>query len=136
MSWWLKRKLVESIEYADARFMQQVVILIEGSTQVRLYCWRYYLNIYSYIQCNTESKTVIFQLQDAKLNFPKFCKVYVRQNQKTNLIYLHIRLVEAIALNLHSKLLSRRLKLFIRKNTLHALNPLIAGGNERSYILK
>ena len=78
------------------------------------------------------------QLQNAKSNFPKFCKVYA-QNQKTNLIHLHIHLVETIALILHSKVVFKKLfwlKLFILKNTLHALNPLIPRGNKRSHILK
>ena len=77
--------------------------------------------------CNTGNKIVICQLQNAKSNFPKFCKVYA-QNQKTNLIHLHIHLVETIALILLSKVVFKKLfwlKLFILKNTLHALNPLI-----------
>ena len=49
VSWSLKRKLVESMEYTDTSFMQQSVWSIEASTQVRLYCWRYYLNIYPHI---------------------------------------------------------------------------------------
>ena len=66
----------------------------------RLYCiaedtiWTY-IHIF---MCNTGNKIVICQLQNAKSNFPKFCKVYARQNQKTNLIHLHIYLVETIAL--------------------------------------
>ena len=87
--------------------------------------------------CNTGNKIVICQLQNAKSNFPKFCKVYA-QNQKTNLIHLHIHLVETIALILHSKVVFKKLfwlKLFILKNTLHALNPLIPRGNKRSHIL-
>ena len=78
------------------------------------------------------------QLQNAKSNFPKFCKVYA-QNQKTNLIHLHIHLVETIALILHSKVVFKKLvwlKLVTLKNTLHALNPLIPRGNKRSHVLK
>ena len=78
------------------------------------------------------------QLQNAKLNFPKFCKVYA-QNQKTNLIHLHIHLLETIALILHSKVIFKKLvklKLVTIKNTLHALNPLIPCGNKRLHILK
>ena len=89
--------------------------------------------------CNTGNKIVICQLQNAKSNFPKFCKVYARQNQKTNLIHLHIHFVETIALILHSKVVVKKLiwlKLFILKNALYALNPLIPRGNERSQILK
>ena len=88
---------------------------------------------------NTGNKIVTCQLQNAKSNFPKFCKVYARQNQKTNLIHLHIHLVETIALILLSKVVFKKLfwlKLFILKNTLHALNPLIPRGNKRSHILK
>ena len=88
--------------------------------------------------CNTGNKIVICQLQNAKSNFPKFCKVYA-QNQKTNLIHLHIHLVETIALILLSKVVFKKLfwlKLFILKNTLHALNPLIPRGNKRSHVLK
>ena len=41
---------------------------------------------------NTGNKLVLFQLQNAKANFPKFCKVYAQQNQKTNLI-IHSKIV-------------------------------------------
>ena len=78
------------------------------------------------------------QLQNAKSNFPKFCKVYA-QNQKTNLIHLHIHLVETIALILHSKVVFKKLvwlKLVTLKNTPHTLNPLIPRGNKRSHVLK
>ena len=78
------------------------------------------------------------QLQNAKLNFPKFCKVHA-QNQKTNLIHLHIHLVATIALIVHSKVVFKKLvwlKLVTLKNTLHALNPLIPRGNKRSHVLK
>ena len=60
--------------------------------------------ILSYIHifmCNTGNEIVTCQLQNAKSNFPKFCKVFGRQNQKTNLMHLHIHLVETIALILH-----------------------------------
>ena len=53
--------------------------------------------------CNTGNKIVICQLQNAKSNFPKFCKVYAQQNQEINLIHLHTHLLEAIALILLSK---------------------------------
>ena len=43
---------------------------------------------------NTENKLVTCQPQNTKLNFPRFCKIHGRQNQKTNLIYLYIHLVE------------------------------------------
>ena len=89
--------------------------------------------------CNTGKKFVICYLQNAKKNFSKFCKVYARQNQKTNLIHLNIHLVETISLILLSKVVFKKLfwlKLFILKNTLHALNPLIPRGNKRSHILK
>ena len=78
------------------------------------------------------------QLQNAKSNFPKFCKAYA-QNQKTNLIHLRIYLVETIALILHSKIVFKKLvwlKLVTLKSTLHALNPLIPRGNKRSHVLK
>ena len=89
--------------------------------------------------CNIGKKFVICQLQNAKSNFSKFCKIYARQNQKTNLIHLNIHLVETIALILLSKMVFKKffwLKLFILKNTLHALNLLIPRGNKRSHILK
>ena len=88
--------------------------------------------------CNKGNKVMICQQQNAKSNFPKFCKVYARQNQKTNLIHLHIYLGETIALILHSKVVFKELfwlKLFILKNTLHTLNPLIPRGNKRSHTL-
>ena len=59
--------------------------------------------------------------------------------KKKNLIHLHIHLVETIALILLSKVVFKKLfwlKLFILKNTLHALNPLIPCGNKRLHILK
>ena len=75
------------------------------------------------------------QLQNEKPNFPKFCKLY-KQNQKTNLIHLHIHLVETIALISDSKVIFKKLlclKLVTLQNTLHALNPLIPRGNKRSH---
>ena len=89
--------------------------------------------------CNTGKKIVICQLQNAKSNFSKFCKVYARQNQKINLIHLNIHLAETIALILLSKVVFKKifcLKLLLLKNTLHALNLLILRGNKRSHILK
>ena len=89
--------------------------------------------------CNAGNKIMICQLQNAKSNFPKFCKVYVRQNQKTNPIQLHIHLVETTALILHSKVVFKNLawlKLVTLKYTLHAVNPLIPCGNKRSHVLK
>ena len=89
--------------------------------------------------CNAGNQIMICQLQNAKSNFPKFCKVYARQNQKTNLIHLHIYLAETIALILYSKVVSKKLfwlKLFILKNILHALNSLIPRTLERSHVLK
>ena len=89
--------------------------------------------------CNTGNKIVICLLQNENSSFPKFCKVYPRKNQKTNLIHLHIHLVETIALILHSKVVFKKLfwlKLFVLKNTLHALNPLIPRGIKRSHMLK
>ena len=89
--------------------------------------------------CNAGHQILICQLQNAKSNFPKFCKVYARQNQKTNLIHLHIYLAETIALILYSKVVSKKLfwlKLFILKNILHALNSLITRTLERSHVLK
>ena len=41
MTWPLKRKLVESMEYTDAWFIQQGVRPIESSTHVTFYCYRY-----------------------------------------------------------------------------------------------
>ena len=78
------------------------------------------------------------QLQNAKSNFPKFCKVYA-QNRKTNLIRSHTHSVETIALIPHSKVVFKKLawlKLVTLKNTLHALNPLIPRGNKRLHVLK
>ena len=80
---------------------------------------------------NTGNKIVMCQLQNAKSNFSKFRKVYAWQNQ-TNLMHLYIHLVETFPLILHSKVAFKKLfclKLSILKNTLHALNPVIPGGN-------
>ena len=68
--------------------------------------------------CNIGKEIVICQLQNAKSNFPKLCKVYARQNQKTDLIHLHLSLVETIALIFYSKVVFKKLfwlKLFILK---------------------
>ena len=94
-----------------------------------------YLNIYSHIYYNTGKKIVMCQLQNAKWNFPKFCKVLAQQKSKTNLVQLYIRLVETVALKIVFKKLLWS-KLSILKNTLHALNPVTPGGNKRSHILK
>ena len=78
------------------------------------------------------------QLQNEKPNVPKFCKLYA-QNQKANLIHLHIHLVETIALIPHSKVIFKKLlclKLVTLQNALHALNPLIPRGNKRSHGVK
>ena len=64
---------------------------------------------------------------------------YYAQNQKTNLIHLHMHLVETIALVLHSKVVLKKLvwlKLVTLKNTRHALNFLIPRGNKRSHVLQ
>ena len=85
--------------------------------------------------CYAGNKILICQLQNAKSTFQNFCKIYARQLQKTNLIHLHIYLVEAIALILHSKVVFKKifwLKLFILKNTRNT----IPRGNKRSHILK
>ena len=82
---------------------------------------------------------MIYQLQKTKSNFPKFCKAYGPKNQKTNLLYLCLHLAETFALILHSKIVFKKffwLKLSVLKNTLHALNPLIPGGDKRSHILQ
>ena len=97
--------------------MQQGVTPIQSWTHVRL-LQILFEHIFTYL-CN---KLVMRQLQNAKLNFPKFCKIYAWQNQKTNLIYLYIHLVETFALILHSKIVF---------NFSNALNPLIPGGNKR-----
>ena len=49
------------------------------------------------------------QLQNAKPNFPKFCRVYAQNQKQTNLIYLDIHLAETIALILHSKVVFKKL---------------------------
>ena len=74
-----------------------------------------------------------------KIEFSKVLQSLCTANQKANLIHLHIHFVETIALILHSKVVVKKLiwlKLFILKNALYALNPLIPRGNERSQILK
>ena len=78
------------------------------------------------------------ELQNAKSNFQKLCKVYA-QSQKINLIHLPMHVVETIALIVHSKVVYKKLvwlKLVTLKNTLHKLNPLIPPGNKRSHVLK
>ena len=63
---------------------------------------------------NTGNKIVISQLQNAKSDFSKLCKVYARQNQKANLIHL----VETFTLILHLKIVLKKLfwlKLYILK---------------------
>ena len=53
---------------------------------------------------NAGNKIVICQLQNAISNFPKFCSVCARQNQKTNLVHLYINLAETFALILNLKI--------------------------------
>ena len=64
------------------------------------------------------NEIVVSQLQNAKSSFPKLCKIYARQNLKTNLLHLHINLVETIALIFLSKAVFKKLfwlKLFVLK---------------------
>ena len=82
---------------------------------------------------------MICQLQNEQIEFSKVLQSLCTAKSKKNLIHLHIYLVETIALILLSKVVFKKLfwlKLFILKNTLHALNPLIPRGNKRSHILK
>ena len=58
-----------------------------------------YLNIYSYICVQYLKQNRDMPTTKCKIKF--YCKVYVRPNQKTNLIHLHMHLT--IALILHSK---------------------------------
>ena len=74
-----------------------------------------------------------------KLEFNKVLQSLCTAKYKKNLINLHIHLVGTMVLILLSKVVSKKLfclKLFILKNTLHALNPLIPRGNKRPHILK
>ena len=92
MTWSLKR---------DAWFIKQGVRPIECSTHVRLYCCRFELFelIFTYLCIIQEKKIVMCQLQNAKSNFPNFCKFYARQkSKKKNLVHL----AEASALILNS----------------------------------
>ena len=41
-----------------------------------------YLNIYSHIHVYWRKQIEIYQLQNVKSDFPKFCKVYVQQSQE------------------------------------------------------
>ena len=87
--------------------------------------------------CNTGKKIAICLLQNASPNFPMFCKAYARQNKKTNLIDLHIYLVETIALILHSKIVFKKffwLKVIYTKKC--TIMHLIPCGSKRSHILK
>ena len=81
-------------------------------------------------------KIVICQLQNAKSNFPKFCKVHAPQKTKYKSGIFIEHLVETFALILHSKIVFKKLfllKLSILRNT---LNSLIPSDNKRSHILK
>ena len=89
--------------------------------------------------CNTGNKIVISQLQNTKSNFPKFCKVYIRQNQKNKYDTFTYTFSRSHCFNSSFKSCFQGvfwLKLFILKNTLHAHNPLIPRGSERPHILK
>ena len=44
--------------------------------------------------CNAGNKIRDMPTTKCKIEFSKFCKVYARQNQKTNLVHLHIHLKE------------------------------------------
>ena len=73
-----------------------------------------------------------------KIEFSKVLQSLCAKS-KTNLIHLHVHLVETIALILHSEVVFKKfvwLKLVAIKNTLHALNHLIPCGNTRSHVLK
>ena len=73
-----------------------------------------------------------------KIEFSKVLQSLCAKS-KTNLIHLHVHLVETIALILHSKVVFKKfvwLKLVTLKNTLHALNHLTPRGNTRSHVLK
>ena len=80
--------------------------------------------------CNTGNKIVICQLQNAKSNFPKLCKVYARKNKKKSDTFTYkfsrkyCRFQEAFLA-----------KIIDTKHTLHLLIPLISRGSKRSHIL-
>ena len=88
---------------------------------------------------NTGIKVMIYQLQNAKSSFPKFCKVHAPQKTKYKSGIFIYTFIETFALILSSKIVFKKffsLKLSILKNTLLELNPLIHSGNNRSHILK
>ena len=69
-----------------------------------------YLIICLHICVYTGKKIVICQLQNAKSNFPKFFKVYARQNIKCKSgTFIYIHLVENSALILNSKIVFKKL---------------------------
>ena len=59
VTWPLKCKLVESVEYNDAWSMQQGVRLIEGSTHVIFICYMLYV-IFMHVKIKSKSDTFIY----------------------------------------------------------------------------
>ena len=82
------------MEYSDARFMQQSVGPIYGSAHAKLYCCRYYLNIYSHIYVQCIKQTRDMPTTKCKIEFFKVLQSLCSAKSKTNLIYLYIHLVE------------------------------------------
>ena len=100
VTWPLKCKLVESMEYTDAWFMQQGFRCIEGLTHFRLYCCRYY---FVWQPLSEESFFSILWLKTIIVKYKRLYKTLmlacsVKDCIKSHLIiydrwlYLHVKL--------------------------------------------
>ena len=120
VTWPSKCKLVESMEYTNACFIQQGVTPIDAFTDIRLYCCRYYLyeHIWTYLCVIQETKSWYGNYKMQCRIFQSSAKFVHSKNQKTNLVHLYINLVETFALILNSTIVFKYLlwlKLSIRK---------------------
>ena len=89
VSWSLNRKLVESLECTNARLLQESVRSIEGLTEVSLYCWRYCLNIHSYISVIQEQKSWYANYKMQNPNFWGSAK-FMHGKMKKQIWYIYI----------------------------------------------
>ena len=66
---------------------------------------------------------MICQLQNAKSNLPKFCKVYARlKKQNTNLVHLYIHLLVTFAIILNSKIVFNNLLKVVHTKEIHYMH--------------
>ena len=138
VTWPLKHKLAESMEYTNAWFIQQGVTPVDSFGSIRLYCCKYYLyeHISTYLCIIQETKSWYANYKIQYWIFQSSAKFVHGKYQKTNLVHLYINLVETFALILNSKFVFKYhlwLKLSILKTTLYAPNPLLIHTKKQTY---